>query len=44
MQAMEDLGNVQLPGIVHRSLQYGAVHYYAETGGEGANEWHDNGP
>ena len=26
MQAMEDLGNVQLPGIVHRSLQYGAVH------------------
>ena len=25
------LGYVQLPGIVYRSLQHGAVHYHAET-------------
>ena len=31
MQAMEELGNVQLPGIVYRSLRHGAVHYHAET-------------
>jgi hypothetical protein len=30
MQAMEELGNVQLPGIVYKSLRHGAV-YYAET-------------
>ena len=27
MQAMEELENVQLPGIVYRSLQHGVVHY-----------------
>jgi hypothetical protein len=31
MQAIEELGNVQLPGIVSRSLHNGAVHYHAET-------------
>ena len=31
MQAMEELENVQLPGIVYRSLQQQAVHYLAET-------------
>jgi hypothetical protein len=30
-QAMEELGHFQLPGIVYRSLQHGAMHYYAET-------------
>jgi hypothetical protein len=30
-QAMEELGHFQLPGIVHRSLQHGDVHYHAET-------------
>jgi hypothetical protein len=31
MQAMEELGRFQLPGIVYRYLQHGAVHYHAET-------------
>jgi hypothetical protein len=31
MQAMEELGHFQHPGIVYRSLKRGAVHYYAET-------------
>ena len=31
MQAMEELGHQQLPGIVYRSLQHGAVHYHADT-------------
>jgi hypothetical protein len=31
MQAMEELGHFQLPGIVYRSLRHGAVHYHAET-------------
>jgi hypothetical protein len=35
MQAMEELGHFQLPGIVYRSLQHGAMHYHAETGGAG---------
>ena len=35
MQAMEELGHFQLPGIVYRSLQHGAVHYHAETRGDG---------
>jgi hypothetical protein len=30
-QAMEELGHFQLPGIVYRSLQHGAVHCHAET-------------
>jgi hypothetical protein len=30
MQAMEELGNVQLPGIVYQSLQDGAMHCHAE--------------
>jgi hypothetical protein len=37
MQALEEL-----PGIVYRSLQHGAVHYHAEV--MAADEWHDNGP
>ncbi|CDQ67590.1 unnamed protein product [Oncorhynchus mykiss] len=31
MQAMEELEHFQLPGIVYRFLQHGAVHYHAET-------------
>ncbi len=31
MLAMQDLGCFQLPGIVYRSLQHGAVHYHAAT-------------
>ena len=31
MQAMEELGHFQLPGVVYRSLRHGAVHYHAET-------------
>ena len=31
MQAMEELGHFQLPGIVYRSLRHGALHYHAET-------------
>jgi hypothetical protein len=31
MQAMEELGNFQLPAIVYRSLRHGAMHYHAET-------------
>jgi hypothetical protein len=31
VQAMEALGYFQLPGIVYRSFQHGAVHYHAET-------------
>ena len=36
MLAMQELGRYQLPGIVYRSLQHGAVHCHAST-------WH-NGP
>ena len=36
--------NVQLPEIVYRSLRHGAVHYHAETWGDGADKWHENGP
>ena len=32
---MEELGHFQLPGIVYRSLQHGALHYHAETRGGG---------
>ena len=31
MLAMKELGCFQLPGIVYRSLQHGAVHYHAAT-------------
>ena len=31
MQAMEELGHFQCPGVVYRSLQHEAVHYHAET-------------
>ena len=31
MQAMEELGQFLLLGIVYRSLPHGAVHYHAET-------------
>ena len=30
MQAMEELGHFQLPGIVYRSSRHGAVRYHAE--------------
>ncbi len=40
---MEELGCFQLPGIVYRSLQHGAVHYHAATRGDGrrwmAQQW-----
>ncbi len=32
---MQELGWFQLPGIVYRSLQHGAVHYHAATWGDG---------
>ncbi len=44
MLAMQELGCFQLPGIVYRSLQHGAVHYHAETWGQVVDEWHNNGP
>ncbi len=31
MLAMQELGCFELPGIVYRSLQHGAVHYHAAT-------------
>jgi hypothetical protein len=31
MQAMDELGQYQLPRILYRSLRHGAVHYHAET-------------
>ncbi len=31
MLAMQELGCFQLPGIVYRPLQHGAVHYHAAT-------------
>ncbi len=31
MLAMQELGCFQLPGIVYRSLQHGALHYHAAT-------------
>ncbi len=43
MLAMQELGMFQLPGIVYRSLQHGAVHYHAATWGDGrgwmAQQW-----
>ncbi len=44
MLAIQELGCFQLPGIVYRSLQHGAVHYHAATWGMVMNEWHNNGP
>jgi hypothetical protein len=35
VKAMEELGYFPLPGIVYRSLRHGAMHYHAETGGDG---------
>ena len=29
--AMEELGQLQPPGIMYRSLRHGAVHYHAKT-------------
>ena len=31
MEAMEEQGHFQLPGIVYISLSHGAMHYHAET-------------
>ncbi len=42
--AMQELGCFQLPGIVYRSLQHGAVHYHAEHEVMVVDEWHNNGP
>ncbi len=43
MLAMQELGCFQLPGIVYRSLQHGAVNYHAATWGDGhgwmAQQW-----
>ncbi len=43
MLAMQELGCFQLPGIVYRSLQHGAVHYHAATWADGrgwmAQQW-----
>ena len=45
MQAMEELGHFQLPGIVYRPLRHEAVHYLVETAGDaGMLKWHNNGP
>jgi hypothetical protein len=35
IQAMEELGHFQLPGIVYRSKRHGAVDYHAATWGDG---------
>ncbi len=40
MLAMQKLWCFQLPGIVHRSLQHGVVHYHAATWGDGRG-WMD---
>ncbi len=41
--AMQELGCFQLPGIVYRSLQHGAVHYHTAKWGDGrgwmAQQW-----
>ncbi len=43
MLTMQELGCFQLPGIVYRSLQHGAMHYRAATWGDGrgwmAQQW-----
>jgi hypothetical protein len=39
MQAMEELGHFQLPGIVYRSLRHGAVLKHEVIA---EDEWHDN--
>ncbi len=43
MLAMQELGSFQLPGMVYRSLQHGAMHYHAATWGDGrgwmAQQW-----
>ncbi len=46
MLAMQELGCFQLPGIVYRSLQHGAVHYFIMLQHEVmvVDEWHNNGP
>ena len=36
MQAMEEQGHFQHPGIVYRSLRHEAVHYHAETLADGS--------
>jgi hypothetical protein len=35
MQAIDELGPFQLPGIVYRSLWHGAMYYHNETWGDG---------
>ncbi len=35
MLTMHELGCIQLPEIVYRSVQHGAVHYHAATWGDG---------
>ena len=41
VQAMEERGHFQLPGIVYKSFWHGAVHYHVETWGDGGGvmEW-----
>ncbi len=44
MLTTQELGCFQLPGIVYRSLQHGAVHYHAEHEVMVVDEWHNNRP
>jgi hypothetical protein len=41
MQAMEELGHFQHPGIVHRSSRHGAMLKHEVLA---VDEWHNNGP
>jgi hypothetical protein len=45
MQAMEELGQFQFPGIVYRSLRHvGLCIIMLKHGVMAADEWHNNGP
>ena len=44
MQAMKELGHFQLPRIVYRSLQHGALIIMLKREVMAAEVWHDNGP
>ena len=35
MKTMEELGHIQLSGILYRSLRHAVVHYHGETWGHG---------
>jgi hypothetical protein len=44
MQAIEELGHFQLPGIVYRSLRHCPCIIMLKHEVMAGNEWHDNGP